>query len=851
MTTQESTTQASDNPATPVAPPHEVDADESSFKIPVALTGLAALVVGGLCFGKKGGLLAGLLGAGAKVLFNQDRTASKAIPSPPNAARHSPDEAASPSPELDLVAQKTEVTPEIPTPRILGEAQSADEDSAAIASIQETEALSDATADNGLAEVEPQTSEARGCAVETGLKIPDEPPPAISDEIPTPLSIESLPSASPIPDSALADADVPPQQEMGSEMDNPCSTSAHSPPKLIFNDPLDEVLENSEGFRNLGDTWSQRAALAMEPPLPKPSPQVSTPSDYPMGFPALSDADLVDIPNFVQWPSAVSNADSPTESATDLVFQDCLTKMFNEAAQVMVPTKAASNDPINGVESGTTPRVAPAAFTEQENFPSLPNLTPEDIWRLAAQASEGEDENGGTSAALQPSDPHDVQSPDVGRDSLIKMLGVSADVKSLASPGEPLVHSDSRNTPSQMPVADAKIGEQPELSNENSKRESIPLPIVSPFAQSQLATGSPPAPLNFPPRSIRLMDQKKSRKRWFSWKAIANLLMILGFLYVGYVFRAPLIKRWSGTTEGSERVPVRPSSPQPSQVIKALPEDPEPTPPPIATEPLPEPPPSSLDLPAVVPAPVKIEVRPATELPDFSSQPDAPSEASNPQAPPPEDAPRREAEITVKKFLAAATIGEVIPLILNAEKLGQTVQKYYGGNVVPPTPFDTIVLDTGARVPETNSRAFLFRVSSADRRQGFPICTEETPQGFKVEWEAFVQCRDRTHANFWKSPVAPAARLFVVLKRSHYFEEDVPNLEDYDCFSISSPNPDEDPVYAFAKKNSAFTQKYRTRLSWEASYFVVGTFSHVKSSNGSTHVEIEDIERFSWRNLGN
>ena len=205
----------------------------------------------------------------------------------------------------------------------------------------------------------------------------------------------------------------------------------------------------------------------------------------------------------------------------------------------------------------------------------------------------------------------------------------------------------------------------------------------------------------------------------------------------------------------------------------------------------------------------------------------------------------------MKKFLASTNVGELLPLILNSEKLGQTVRKYYVSDDVPPTPFDNIVVDSGARVPETNTRAFLFRVRSPERPQGFPVCTEETPQGFKIEWEAFVQCRDRTLATFWKSADSQPTRLFVVLKRSHYFEEDVPNLEDYDCFSISSPNPDEDPVYAFAKKNSAFTQKFRSRLSWEANFFIVATFSHVKSSNGSTHVEIDDIERFSWRNLGN
>ena len=126
MTNQESTSQASDIPATPVPPLPMADSKESPFKIPAALTGLAGFVVGGLLFGKKGGLVAGLLGAGAKALLNQNRTNANPAAAKPNTACQLPDEEVSPSTEFDVVAPKSESLPDISIPAISGEAKLVD-----------------------------------------------------------------------------------------------------------------------------------------------------------------------------------------------------------------------------------------------------------------------------------------------------------------------------------------------------------------------------------------------------------------------------------------------------------------------------------------------------------------------------------------------------------------------------------------------------------------------------------------------------------------------------------------------------------------------------------------------------
>jgi hypothetical protein len=205
------------------------------------------------------------------------------------------------------------------------------------------------------------------------------------------------------------------------------------------------------------------------------------------------------------------------------------------------------------------------------------------------------------------------------------------------------------------------------------------------------------------------------------------------------------------------------------------------------------------------------------------------------------------AEAALRAYLAYTNVPDVLEHSLSKDRIAQSVATYYATHPIAATPFTEIVLDSGAEVAQTKTKAFLFRIRNTDRPNGYPVCMEETNTGYKVEWTAFTQCRDRAAANFWKNPSENPASLYIILKRSHYFGEDVGNIDDMDCYRINSPNPDEEPVYAFSRKDSAFSRKFRNQIVWDANYFAVAAFTHVKTDKGTTRLEITDIERFNWR----
>jgi len=238
----------------------------------------------------------------------------------------------------------------------------------------------------------------------------------------------------------------------------------------------------------------------------------------------------------------------------------------------------------------------------------------------------------------------------------------------------------------------------------------------------------------------------------------------------------------------------------------------------------------------------KVEIRPAADLPELPVEVDPPVENLPGGV---EASEQRRARDAVKNLLEASSVESILNLVHNAKSLAPAIKSYYGDKVAPVS-FDSIVFDSGARVPSTNGRAYLFRVRSPDRPQGFPVSTEETPGGYKIDWEAYVQCKDRAMAKFWSNPEAPPETLFTVLQRAHYFDSDIPNVDALDCLKVTSPNPDEEPYFAFVPKGSELSLLIGQQILWDKKYFALATFTHAAHPGGK-HVELSRVVRWVWR----
>lgn len=902
--------------------------------------------MGSILLGKKAGLLAGLLGAGAKVLLEQ-RAKAAVVPPPPSPrpdaeALHEPlcapaehesvkaDVAAAPTitvvpPMAEVLssldsAEPTVILPSLATPMRPAPAIEA----AARQEETETEiqpeplALSDALAsleaplitfpeDGPTWALQPIQANVLPPWPVPDAKLPAEPmaSAALGKELATdsmfeskPNEADSLPQAAPSEESTLENSPgLPAPITSVGQLLAPILRHENPPASSELDSKLDEALSHKEEFQNYGrqlDFPSPPSSLTEPPQLDDPLP--TAPAEA-----------------FVNWPESAIDPTQIGQSA----FQEFVANMFQEAAQEsatsVCPSPALAEPPATvwtvtqlTTAAAETPASEPAVpLSLLDTFSALPametesarretdleppELTPEDIWRLASSHGFLQEESAPPQPDSTQPEPsvapaHIPEPEEIYQLDTTPIQAFSALAEAPPSPLAParLAEEISATAPSSVPsppvTLDSPPGMKPfvELFGTTppaSAPEPAPAPVdvvsFAPHKRQPLLTPAEEEALSASPVRIMAVEtqavvEDAAPALHFAppapaaaeapaknlLKSLVVLTLLAALAGAGYAKRDLLLEKWnqwahppaaSAAPARSKSVPVPPPPVQvPTAVVTPS------APPPAA--PLPTP---AIVPPTVVPAPTPaaVEVRPAeTAPPEVLNPPPSPPLPPNP--PPPEQAGQRKAEDAIRAFLGFTKVEDIIDSSLNRERIAPAMGKYYAANPPTPTSFTDLVLDSTASEKESSAQAFLFRVRTQDRPAGFPVCVEQTSEGYKIEWEAFVQCRDRTAATFWKTSATEPRSLYVILKRSHYFGEDMENLDDYDCFRIKSPNPDEEPVYAFARKDSTFCRKYRNQLTWDANYFAVATFTHVKSGKGTTHQEIVDIERFNWRSGG-
>ena len=143
------------------------------------------------------------------------------------------------------------------------------------------------------------------------------------------------------------------------------------------------------------------------------------------------------------------------------------------------------------------------------------------------------------------------------------------------------------------------------------------------------------------------------------------------------------------------------------------------------------------------------------------------------------------------------------------------------------------------------------KVISPDHPEGFPVSVEETTDGYKVDWDAYIQCKDRLLEKYYSSKPAVPEEFYVTLKRSHHFDPDgtadTSVLGNKLCFKVSSPLPTDTSQFVFADPNSVVGRELEARIQWNKVYFPVVELEWVPADgehNG--YMRISKFARDTW-----
>ena len=207
-------------------------------------------------------------------------------------------------------------------------------------------------------------------------------------------------------------------------------------------------------------------------------------------------------------------------------------------------------------------------------------------------------------------------------------------------------------------------------------------------------------------------------------------------------------------------------------------------------------------------------------------------------------------ERAVRGLISATTVEEVLPWIYDAESLEPIIRGYHAEHPIEPLAEAVVELEYSGVMPATGDKAHIFTILHPRHPRGFPVSAERTPQGFRIDWQSYIQWRDGWLARFLEKKPAEPETLFVVLRRTHYFNDDVPTLEEKLSFKITSAVPGDEGAVAFVDRHSAVGRSLAELYEWRTLYFPVVELQWVPTQNGGQYLKINRVVRPTWRRVG-
>ncbi len=682
--------------------------------------------------------------------------------------------------------------------------------------------------------------------------------PADELEMPPPFSVAEPPVAAPAPaldflsaNPELEKLDTPMVSEFRPALELPLPDAAELPPAPFLPAPAAKAVS----FLQSADTPPAPAAPVDSVPPWGGGPFAPAPAGAMAGEPAPVPDEFWS--RFAPVPEAGPPAQPPAAPQEEAL------PPFPAfpAAQPLAPGKEAGGKP--------APRLEPPSQdkSEAEPLPFFPHSLEPGIAPLAVKAEELE----------LPPDPT-VKPKQTVPAWMLRSNPFDSVPKSDAALGSPqplpviprLPRGNTFSLPEKLEAAERE--KQPRPEARSAALAPVPVPIVLP---SKRVIQPPPesrpegAPVEMPSKRRKPRSLASRAVPWL-WAMVFTMMAAAVYLYREEIIAAVAPSRVPKFLPVTQPEPPRnvpaPVLEIPTAVIKPVVPAPAPEPQP-APPPQPEIPPPSVAAPG---SPVPMVVKPVEQVkpPEPAPAPPVAADATLDTPPAPEirraavpSAPRRteatptdpeeaRAREAVLRLVRADSVEAVIAEVANPDKVGGPLKNYHASR--PPVPLRDVVLETQYRgeVPGSTNKAFIFSVINPEHPRGFPVSVEWGTDGYKADWESYIQWHDRLLAHFAETKPAGPLHFFVILRRTHYFNNDVAGSEGMLCFNVASAIPGDNGASAFVEKTSPVGRQLAEAYDWGKIYFPVVELEFVKDSAGNPYLRLNRVVRPTWRRGG-
>ena len=203
------------------------------------------------------------------------------------------------------------------------------------------------------------------------------------------------------------------------------------------------------------------------------------------------------------------------------------------------------------------------------------------------------------------------------------------------------------------------------------------------------------------------------------------------------------------------------------------------------------------------------------------------------------------AKDVLMKFMEAKSVDDRLPLVQSPAKVERQMRDYYNRHPYPMAP-ESVEFKLANKLEDSESRFFVFEVTTTQQKLAFPVAIEETDAGLKVDWRSFVEFHDNMLGRFMNVYQAQPERFRVMMERAHYFKDDVPDKGSKLCLRIKSPIPGFEG-YAFVSKDTVIGRELDRKFEWDILYLPILELQWHKTDDGQKYVRVLNVVQDNWR----
>ena len=224
---------------------------------------------------------------------------------------------------------------------------------------------------------------------------------------------------------------------------------------------------------------------------------------------------------------------------------------------------------------------------------------------------------------------------------------------------------------------------------------------------------------------------------------------------------------------------------------------------------------------------------PAPPKPMIEKSPEPPAKAS------------AAAEISLRAFLDAPDWAARSAYVLFPEKVRGAMEAYSREAPDGQTAYKSISVKHSYIDEQNGSTLLIFYVTTETFPSGIPVAIKETPGGWQVDWQAFVEFRDHLFQKFVDGPADRTGRFHLVATLPPAERAAKTENEHFSSYLIQSP-VDAKPQLAFVKKSSEIFTTFESATKDGAIFTPLLEVAKRQTADGKSYLEVIKVTATDW-----